>query len=117
MFLLCPTRIPQRTLIFIKNTIFVFKRTRIFRIYRMWIKPSSKKLQLQSPSGSFVLFERFVFVKSPAVCGLSSRAQRAQICVVSAIRVRHNSFIFVAMLIYISCQLAAKYIALSTNQG
>ena len=134
--------------VFVKpRAVRVFLRTRIVRIYRIfYIKISSKKLQLKSPSGSFVRFERFVFVKSLAVrvfkrtrivriyrifilkfkqetpasepSGLirairiirvlknssscsynlqqfvfSFRAQRAQICVVSAIRVRHNEIL------------------------
>jgi len=41
----------------------------------MWIKASRKNLKLQSPEGSFVLFGLFVFVKTQAVRGLTSRPQ------------------------------------------
>ena len=37
------------------NQQFVFKRTRIKRIYRMLIKSSSKELKLKSPQGLFAL--------------------------------------------------------------
>ena len=36
----------------------------------MWIKIASRERKLQSPEGSFVLFEKFVFVKTQAVRGL-----------------------------------------------
>ena len=35
----------------------------------MWIKIASRERKLQSPEGSFVSFEKFVFVKTQAVRG------------------------------------------------